>query len=60
MLAPPSDAGAAQDRVTWPLPGLAVSPFGGPGLVIAAAGVADAAPEAEPSPALLTAVTLKK
>ena len=60
MLAPPSDAGAAQDKVTLPLPGLAVSPFGAPGLVIAAAGVAEAAPDAGPSPALLTAVTLNE
>jgi hypothetical protein len=60
MPVPPPDPGAFQDSVTWPLPGLAVSPFGGPGFVTAAVGVTDAAPEAGPSPALLTAVTLKK
>jgi hypothetical protein len=46
--------------VTFPLPGLAVSPFGSPGFVTLAVGVADAAPEAGPSPALLTAVTLNE
>ena len=46
--------------MTWPLPGLAVSPFGGPGLVVAAVGVAEAASEAGPSPALLTAVTVNE
>ena len=60
MPLPPSDPGAFQDSVTLPLPGLAVSPFGSPGFVTAAVGVADAAPEAGPSPALLTAVTLKE
>ena len=62
MPGPPSEAGAVQDRVTRPLPGVAVSPVGAPGAVIAAAaaaGVADAAPDGGPSPTLLTAVTLK-
>ena len=40
--------------------GLQSSPFGSPGFVTLAVGVADAAPEAGPSPALLTAVTLKE
>ena len=60
MPVPPSDPGAFQDSVTFPSPGLAVSPFGSPGFVTLAVGVADAAPEAAPSPALLTAVTLNE
>src|SRR6516225_7757494 len=38
IAAPPSEAGALQDRVTWPLPGVPASPVGGPGFRIRAAG----------------------
>src|ERR1035437_10494834 len=32
IAAPPSEAGAVHDRLTWALPAVAVSPVGGPGL----------------------------
>src|SRR5690242_17714944 len=38
MAAPPLEAGGFQDRVTRPLPAVAVSPVGGPGLRIRACG----------------------
>jgi len=60
MPVPPSGPGAVQDSVTCPSPGLAASPFGDPGLLTPAFGVADAGPEAGPSPAWLTAVTLNE
>jgi hypothetical protein len=44
----------------WPLPGPEVGPFGDPGVPAAAVGVADAEPDAGPSPAWLTAVTVKE
>jgi hypothetical protein len=53
-------ADGVAEGTTWPLPGLAVEPFGDPGLLAGAAGVADTAPDAGPSPALLTAVTVKE
>src|SRR5689334_25008380 len=38
MAAPPLEAGGLQDTVTRPLPAVAVSPVGGPGLRIRACG----------------------
>src|SRR6266576_2694715 len=38
MAAPPLEAGGFQDRVTRPLPAVAVSPVGGPGFRIRACG----------------------
>src|SRR6185312_11174952 len=38
MAAPPFEAGGFQDRVTRPLPAVAVSPVGGPGFRIRACG----------------------
>src|SRR6266699_4890670 len=38
IAAPPSEVGARQDRVTWALPAVAVSPVGGPGFSTRACG----------------------
>src|SRR5580693_5963770 len=38
IAAPPSEAGAFHDRVTWALPGVAVRPVGGPGFITRACG----------------------
>src|SRR5713101_7166864 len=38
IAAPPSEAGACQDRVAWALPAVAVSPLGGPGFSTRACG----------------------
>src|SRR2546428_12849570 len=38
IAAPPSEAGGLQDRVTWPLPAVAVSPVGRPGFRMRACG----------------------
>src|SRR5213083_2607897 len=43
MAAPPLEAGGFQDRVTRPLPAVAVSPVGGPGFRIRACGTRTAA-----------------
>ena len=56
MAAPPVDAGAVQDTLAVPLPALAVASFGAPGTVFGV--TADEAPEAEPAPAALVAVTV--
>src|ERR1043166_7726852 len=52
----PPDAGAAHARVTFDLPGVAVSPAGAPGTV---AGTAFAPADAGPSPTRPTADTRK-
>src|SRR5580704_14090302 len=38
IAAPPFEAGAVQDKLTWPLPAVAVSPVGGPGFITRACG----------------------
>src|SRR5256885_4470638 len=47
MAAPPSEPGGLQDKVTWPLPAVAVSPVGGPGFRIRACGSRTAVRTAE-------------
>src|SRR5436190_24332164 len=47
ITAPPSDAGGLQDRVTWPLAAVALSPVGGPGFSIRACGSRTAVRTAE-------------
>src|SRR5580704_12213228 len=38
IVAPPSEAGAFHDRVTWAVPAVAVRPVGGPGFITRACG----------------------
>src|SRR5271169_4802820 len=57
IAAPPSVAGVFHDRVTWPLPAVAVRPVGGPGLITRACGPCAAVrttpdPSADGRPAL--------
>ena len=56
IAAPPSDAGAVHDTVASALPPVAETPVGTPGTV--AGTTALDAPDAEPVPTLLVAVTV--
>jgi hypothetical protein len=55
---PPSFAGASQPTVASPSPGVALTPVGGPGTVVAGVTVFDGV-EAGPLPTAFAALTVK-
>ena len=60
MVVPPVELGAVKAMVALPLPAVAAPIVGAPGMVsVEETGVTYTAPEAEPVPALLVAVTVQ-